>query len=487
MMRKRPASSHGDHTPSVDDKCWSCVAGGFGEFSNSAQNSYAFHGCCRSCCSGRTCCRKFNRETTLLWCSECQEYLAQWCSKCVDAAVLEKRLCRKCNARRIIGDVHEERVQYVRSDGTCWSCVAGEFGKYSNKAQSEQHYRGCCRSCFSHRICCGVFNQSLDILWCKQCKCYPATWHCDKSVLCKICKAKSEKAPTLAEGEEDNLKRLRSASTCSRSQQTPAMTSKDSASDAVCDTLAVVAPSSCGDHAPPLRCACGQLYNEGNVTRCHYCNTTFTPWNCRTCQEKYGLLPVCNKCFSRRQCACGSFVSGKTRFNADVADRCTVCHHYRAWICGDCREAGFKRRVCNSATCCNTVESKLVTLCPRSDNTRADFELDKMMKEDKRTALKVCDVGVCDLGGKRFTGDFSKHDTWTVIVPRPFCTFGELRHILIHYYRVHVPEHVCFTDGGRSRTDDELLPLPPRGIIIFNSKPPPIEVARPWSLKLPSR
>ena len=332
-------------------------------------------------------------------------------------------------------------------------------------------------------MCCGVFNHSLDILWCKQCECLPATWHCDQDVLCRLCKAKVENAPLQAEGGEDNSKRLRSASICFGLQPTLATISQPSASDVVCDTPPVVAPDSCGDHAPLRRCSCGEEYGEHNNTRCMYCNTHFSSWCCGTCSFENGWWRVCKDCFSRRQCACGSLVTGSIKKFPDlkkqIVDRCVVCHHYRAWICADCREAGFKRRVCNSIQCSKTVASKMSSLCPRTDDARADFELDKMMQEDKRNALKVHNVVVLDLGGQPYNGDWSEYDHWYVIVPRGDCTFGELRHILIHYYRARVPKHCCF-NYGIHRADDELLPEG-AGPIIFNSKPFRIKDLRPWS------
>ena len=71
-----------------------------------------------------------------------------------------------------------------------------------------------------------------------------------------------------------------------------------------------------------------------------------------------------------------------------------------------------------------------------------------MVEEDKARSLRGTQVNVSKLSASTFglspKGLVSFDCLWIVIVPKPFCTFGELRHILLHFYRIDVPEHVFF-------------------------------------------
>jgi len=69
-----------------------------------------------------------------------------------------------------------------------------------------------------------------------------------------------------------------------------------------------------------------------------------------------------------------------------------------------------------------------------------------MVREDKARPLLVTEVYVSKLSADTLCASVkdlvSLGRNWAVIVPRPFCTFGELRHILLHFYRIDVAEHV---------------------------------------------
>ena len=356
-MRKRPASSHVEKKPDADHSCWSCVAGGFGGFASRAQNGHDFQGCCRSCKSDRTCCRKFNKSTHLPWCSQCQQYLALWCTKCTTPSDLEHQLCSRCSAKRVAGDIDGQPVTYRRADGKCWSCVAGEFGKYCNKAKTDEKYRGCCRSCFSHRMCCGVFNQSLELPWCKQCGCYPATWHCEKNVRCRTCKTVADNAAGAMEDDDNCPKRQRKV-----------LVSKTNG-------------NRCG-----RACECGRL-SEATVPRCVHPRCFRDALWCTACEDAATLAK--NSCRIHAVpvdvCACGS--NEKT-----MLTRCVHCHRSQAATCEKCKTAGFLRFACarclaggkapeahfplDNAHCTN------YPMKVKCDGRRQRFELDSMMSED---------------------------------------------------------------------------------------------------------
>ncbi len=148
-------------------------------------------------------------------------------------------------------------------------------------------------------------------------------------------------------------------------------------------------------------------------------------------------------------------------------------------MCGECHAAGFRRRLCDSSACSSTVDPRNFALCPRSDVARETFELGKMRREDKARPLLVTEVFLRKLSLNTPNGAFwepwghlwtnlenmedlvSVDGLWTVIVPKPFCTFGELRHILLHFYRIDVPVRVWFfnSDTWKMYADDEYLEL----------------------------
>ena len=151
-----------------------------------------------------------------------------------------------------------------------------------------------------------------------------------------------------------------------------------------CYTPAVLALGFCGDHAAPRICDCGQVCDQYPLDRCRYCNGDFAMW-CSSCNGEIACdVQVCRKCFSMRKCPCGSFVPGLRRRCATVADWCDVCHHKRAWIYGECRYAGLRRRLCNSSTCSSTVDPRSFALCPRSDVARETSERSKMRREETK-------------------------------------------------------------------------------------------------------
>ena len=104
-MLKRPASSRISHSavqkkPAIDRRCWSCVAGGFGNWSSVAQTNTNLSqpGCCLSCSSSRTCaCGAFNDDREAAWCKACHQYLAKWCQKCNSTADLQSGLYVRCS------------------------------------------------------------------------------------------------------------------------------------------------------------------------------------------------------------------------------------------------------------------------------------------------------------------------------------------------------------------------------------------------------
>ncbi len=120
-----------------------------------------------------------------------------------------------------------------------------------------------------------------------------------------------------------------------------------------------------------------------------YFKGDFAMW-CSSCNGEIACdAQVCSKCFSMRKCPCGSFVPMLRR---QWVDWCDVCHHKRAWMCGECHSAGFRRRLCDSSTCSSTVDSRSFALCPRSDVARQTFELSMMVREDKARPLLVTEV-----------------------------------------------------------------------------------------------
>ena len=81
-----------------DGLCWSCVACGFGDASNPAQNGAIYKHCCKACFADRYCrqCGTFQDAMVLPVCSQCECRIARWCSDCNAGASLRPPLCVAC-------------------------------------------------------------------------------------------------------------------------------------------------------------------------------------------------------------------------------------------------------------------------------------------------------------------------------------------------------------------------------------------------------
>ena len=99
------------------DFCWSCVAGGWGSQSNRRRFDFKYCNCCKACFQERTCeqCGTLNDEKHIAWCTTCEKRVARWCPACRTPNEIVTLICDLCSL--------------PCSSASCWSCVAGGFGR----------------------------------------------------------------------------------------------------------------------------------------------------------------------------------------------------------------------------------------------------------------------------------------------------------------------------------------------------------------------
>ena len=340
-------------------------------------------GCCPKCAERRLCaCGRFWRGV-IETCSLCGSGDSLWCVHCCGPDVSQASVCKWCaafseTARPTLPDISgTHSAQALPKDGVCWEC------RKTKRALHKEKYKGLCTSCWSRRICqsckeytpdrirpCTLCNNTA--VWCLRCYETDAV----SRRLCVGCKSQYQcKCGAFPSSHQ-------AVATCKQQgcEVHPLWCLN-------CYTPALLALGVCADHAAPRICECGQVCDVDPFEMCKYCERNFAMW-CSSCNGKLAIdARACSKCFSMRTCPCGRFVPtyipatftfGVRILHREWIDRCAVCHHTRAWMCGECHAAGFRRRLCASSTCSSTVDPWSLALCPRSNVARQTLELRKI-------------------------------------------------------------------------------------------------------------
>ena len=157
----RPKSQH---CMALDQKCWSCVAGGFAAYSSVGRGDTC--NCCRACCTDRSCtvCHTFNDDLQTPWCSKCENRIALWCAAC-NGSKLGDGLCRHCSEtsthKRMLevpAEFQTERKRRKPSDFCKNGCLT------RNKRPRKAIRQGFCKSCYEQQAVGAPLANSTCVL-----------------------------------------------------------------------------------------------------------------------------------------------------------------------------------------------------------------------------------------------------------------------------------------------------------------------------------
>ena len=157
----RPKSQH---RMAPNQKCWSCVAGGFAAHSSVGRDDTC--NCCRACCTDRSCavCHTFNDDLHAPWCSKCESRVALWCATC-DGSKLADGLCRHCSETC----QHKRMLELPAELQTgCRRLKPSDFCKNGCLARSGRPRRsvrqGFCKNCYEQQAAVPLLANTTCVL-----------------------------------------------------------------------------------------------------------------------------------------------------------------------------------------------------------------------------------------------------------------------------------------------------------------------------------